>query len=759
MIKQLLHKMFFSGRIIVKRINDDNVEVNHIFENVYGIKIISNVERVKSVPVETISKLHLVPGKWDRYVHIAVLKERIGEYYFHTVYYFTPNKNMQEVLINDFGNQNAKKMTGLEIANAIVKLIHQNKSFQIDENGRLSENTDYFTSYDKFIFDKFNKVIDEVDVEKYRVFIGTGFVGYPDLNKVFKAKWEGVLWINLNFNDQTSFLKEKFEKATKNRKELEKMVENSRNKPDLYTGINTIFITKDGEIKEDAVVEIFSGLGFSFLEKKYLKDLFITGTPLIVRDFDYYFQVRPEVVRPYVFYTFEKSTIPKVSEVYGKNRYGSFVSFSSFEENNNPHVLVFAPSGSGKSFGIQNMISQILRVDTKKLFYKQQESLRQDVRIRYFDKGFSAELFFKAMRENKLPVELFAAKIDQISYNVCEIEDGSDYELSLQIINTALLELGYSEPIVEYQADKYIEALKEVKNNPDKVALPKEKIGVLSEERFKQLNNVYRELIELGYSDDDYIEDIKEKRFDFLKQPLVHDVIRVLENRKADQTYTEKERRAMEDLVAKLRVIANQQPLSIPTQIPIRGSRITYFEYEFLAESRLFVPVMLAIFKRLIKEDKFNKPEHEKAYYIVDEAHNMFRNPYFDKALRILVREARRFRIATVFLTQEFQEIPREVITNTNTHMFISPQEAETMRMYISGFYQHLGEKFDKESDLYFVYSQIPPRTFCIKYSTGVFSLLLDVDEYKLKLFDSYRKVLELPDGTVLRKSSAGIET
>ncbi len=757
MLKSILNTLFFGGRIIIKRINDYDIEINHVFSNLYGIQIVSNIERVRVVPEETIAKLHSVPGNWDRYVHIAIVKEKIGDYYYHTVYYFSPNKNIIDILINDFGEVNAKRMTGRQIANAIVKVIHQNQTYKIDENGMLYENMEYFTDYDRFIYDKFNRIIDEVDTDNYSVYIGAGVLGYPDLNKLFKSKWYGVVWINLNFNDQTNFIREKYDKATKNRIDLENMMNQSRNNSNLYSGINTVYIVKDVNVNEDLVVEIFSSLGFSFIEKKYMKDLFVVGTPILARDFDYYFQLRTEMIRPYLFYTFEKSKIPRVSEVFGKNRYGSFVSFSSFEENDNPHILVFAPSGAGKSFNMQNMLSQILRVDVKKLFTKSQESIRDDVRIRYFDKGFSAELFFKLMKENRLPVELFSAKIDEISYNVCEIDDETDYELSLQIINTALMELGYSEPIVEYEADKFLEALREIKRDPNKRALPKEKIGVLSEGRFKQLHNVYKELLSIGYDDDDYIENIKESRYDFLKQPLIHDVIRLLDNRKMDQSYTERERKSMENLISKLKVIANQQPLSIPTQIPIKGSKITYLEYEFLSESKLFVPIMLAIFKRLIKEDKFNKPENEKAYYIVDEAHNLFRNPYFDKALRILVREARKYRMSTVFLTQEFQEIPREVITNTHTHMFISPQEAELRKTYISGLYQHLGMQFDKDGDLFFVYSQIPARTFCIRYSSGVFSLLLDVDDYKLKLFDSYRKELELPDGTVIKKSSAGV--
>ncbi|MEM0061342.1 MAG: hypothetical protein QW726_05375, partial [Fervidicoccaceae archaeon] len=653
-------------------------------------------------------------------------------------------------------NLNVRVLNGYEIANILYSITSLTHSVSFDKNtGDIKEIANYFTKLDTGTIsrDKYAKMIKEIDPDQYKVYVATGFI-HNELyfDRIIGANWDGTLIITLNFNDMQNTIKKKKGQSMTRLKHIKEMENNLKSGEKVYVGINIHLISKD--IEEDTASSVFYSLGFTPIEKRYEKDIYILSA-LYVRDTDYTFIVEPDQVYKFLIYYYEKTSFPEVADIVGKNRLGSFISYSFFEENNNPHCFIFAPSGAGKSFSMQNMLCNILRISPEQLLTTPVRSdIRSKIRVRYFDKGFSAELLFKLMKERGYPASAFQSNVDSITVNPCDImnEDSTELDYSVSVVNMCL-QATEMLPLTGYEVSFYKKALKEVyKNDEYKSFLEKDIFTLRNIPAFREL---YDELLEQNYSPSTKIGEIKDDRYSFLRVPLLQDVIRIMGYYAEDIAYSKQERQEIASGITKLRILADYENLKYPTKINLSKEHIVYIDYEFLSTSRFFTAILITILKRLTYADKFYKASDEYAYYIIDEAHNLLRNEYFNLALNILIREARKYRISMIFLTQNFEDIPPQVIFNADTIMFLSPQEDEKRRAYLTSYYNHIAKTttLDKERDLDYIYFNSPPYTFTVQYAKGVFSLKLDVDKYKLKLFDSYARNITTDDGIVINKS------
>ena len=759
MIEGVLFSLAGVKPLVVLRRHRDSVEVPLTFRHIYGAKVVSNIERIKVPPESAVKKFLAVQGK-GKVLYMVILKdmEKRTGFYTHEVYYFSFSRDLINLLPNIFGGENVRLMTGLELLNALYSCMYARSGVEIDEfRGVPIKRGQFFSEQDgEFVLEKSKRLTKEIDPDDYRVFIGVAYEGQPfDLDSVFYLPWRGVLWIGLELGSVESMLKEKEHKATYEGGVFRTALAEFRQGVGEYGGIRAVLITRERERAEDFAVPLFQALGFSAVEVKNLLSVYVKGTPLSVRDWDFTYVVPGSVLTKYMVYSYEKTTVPEEVEVWGKNRNGSYVAFNVFTENPAPHVGIFAPTGAGKSFSLQNMISQILRADIKKLYMGESVRLRDDVRIRYFDKGFSAELFFRLLRERGADVGLFSARLDEITFNAVEVEEDSEeeYEFAINSVNVCLKELsldvldGYEQAWLE----RALRTLRRLGRGGSYMA----NSSVVALKKYPALEGVYERLRKKGYSDRDRLGDLKEEEFEFLFRPTLVDVLRFLNTKVSDVSLTKEEKHAVERLKTKVEALAQHDTLALPTQVNLAMHRLIYLDYEFLSSSKYFVPIMLGIMKKLIKQDKYKKGEHEKVYYVMDEAHNLFANEYFYSALRVLVKEARKWRISLWLSTQNFEDIPQVVIRNLPTKMLISPQEESERQGYLRSFAKYL-EMDIEGSDLEHVYYSQPPRTFTVWYSSGVFSLSIPVDEVKKKVFDSYARQITTEDGVVIRKGVFG---
>lgn len=750
MVESLLLSLRGLKPLVVDRILEDCVVLPIGFETLYGFQLSSNVERIKTVSSDAVNKiLSLMSPRFDKILVQVIKRDRQDGHFYDSVYYFSYNKELLKILSEDFGQVNVRFLKGPELANVLFSLITLQSLYKISDKYR-QEVGFHFKELGP-VKERFYRMLREIKLEEYKAYAGVGHSGKVlSLSRVFKLNWSGAVYTVFDFNDPTNALKQKAFRSLQHFRTFKEMQDKVRDGVERYVGLSTVFITKE-KTKEIAIDLLYS-LGWTALELKGSLLDYVLCTPIVVRDLDWTFYLTPDVVSQHLFYSFAKSSYPQTAEIVGKNKDGALVAFSFFEENNNPHCMVFAPSGAGKSFAIQNVVCSLLELDVEKLYKGEDLKLRQDVRIRYFDKGFSAELLFKLTKERGVDVGIFSARGSELSLNPCEVfsDDPEEYDFSLHVVNACLTAIGY-QPLVEMEAIFYLNALKQVAKNKAYRAFLNKEVQVLS--IMPAMKGTYERLISLGYKPTDKIGSVKEPEFKNLHQPQLSDVVRLLGTGLESTNLSRKEKEALASAHAKLSTLAKEDFLNAPTQIDVRHHKVIYLDFEHLSRSRFFVPIVLTILRRLTMIDKFQKPPEERAYYVIDEAHNMLRDHNFRLALEVLIREARKYRISLIFLTQNFQEIPPTFIQNADTLMLISPQEEEARRAYIGSFYQHMGITATGQSDLEQIYFAIPSRTFVVRYSSGVFSLSLPVDGVKLQVFDSYRRELTTPDGKTIRKS------
>lgn len=736
--------------LVVDRIEKDHVLTPSGFNTLYGFQLASNVERVKTAGVDTIKKLIALQSPLrNKTIYLVIKRDRLEDTFLDSVYYLSFNREVLQVLSEAFGSSNVRWLKGYELANVLLSLILLTPITTVKDFERKDVGMVFRESVP--VREKFYRLVKEVDPWTYQVLLGGGHTGtVSNFERLFLLDWSGVIYVSLDFNDPSNILKRKAASSLKHFKTLKEMEKAVRDGTTQYVGVSACMVSKEN-IKEVGT-DILYGLGFNAIPLQNSLYLYALSTPLLVKDPDFEFFLLPEVVKDYLIYSYAKSSFPQQAELAGKNRYGAFVSYSFFEENDNPHCMIFAPSGAGKSFAMQNMIANILRLDVSKVFNGETFGIKPGVRVRYFDKGFSAEIFFRLLKERKVDVGIFSARPDDLTLNPCEVfsDEGEEYDFSLYVVN-ACLEAAGTTPLIDMEAIFYRNALREVVRNVSYRGMLSKQISYISQA--PALGETYRKLKELGYSDMDYIHEIREPEFNHIKQPLLADVIRVLQTQSGSVSLTTREKEAVKSAIGKLSVLSGEPNLKYPTQIDLRSHRLIYLDFEHLSRSKYFVPIVLTIFKKLTHMDKFEKPPEERAYYVVDEAHNMLRNEYFRLALEVLIREARKYRINVTFLTQNFEEVPPTFIQNANTLMLISPQEEESRRMYLTSFYRHMGMEVTGKSDLEHIYYETPARTFVVRYSRGVFSLMLDVDQVKRDVFDSYRREIVTPDGKLIVKS------
>ncbi|HEM55389.1 MAG TPA: ATP-binding protein [Thermodesulfobium narugense] len=770
MISQIIFSLLGLRPLLAYTVEGDKAEVNSGFRYLYGAKLVSTTEKINTFLSETPSRLLNIQDK-GKMLYIVIMKyqEPTTGFYKTDVYYFTFNKNVMLTLKNSLGEK-FQIMSGAEIVDALIQLTRQENMLQFNETDRVIINRAKFLKLedkDLVPVDAFAKMMKDVNMDEFTVYAGIRFDGgNVDYERLLSTKFTGVLWICLDFETALIDIRRKMTRSG-NAGPVFKALEREE-KEGIYKKIvlSTTFITKDKK-PEEYIVNMFGSIGFTPLKMNTYKDLFLRSTPLLYRDTDFSYLIDTETAGKFMITSYEKTEIPARVDIYGSNRRGSYVAYNIFEENPAPHAVVFAKTGSGKSFGLQNLITQMLGLDVKALWYgDRQLRVNENLRVRYIDKGFSAEGMFLLMKERGLDSAVFSSELEKLSFNVCEVDDELDLEFSLHVVNACLAALDYEE-LKGFERRFYLQALRYYMTRKHETHHANAFLSVIK--NYRSLEKVYQEIRSLGFSDRDTIMDIVNKypNYSFLIQPTLGDIVKYLTNESGKTSYTQDERDAITRAITALTALLEFKEISQPAQVDIKNSNLIYLDVEILSKSTFFVPLTLGILRKLLKTDYYFKPPGMVAYYIIDEAHNFFvgsknkvsvetssKKSHFEEALIVLIKEARKYGVSVWLSTQDFQDIPLTVINNAHTRMLIAPVEDADKKAFMINLEDHLGTKIS-EDDIGYVYSLQPARTFSVWYSKGAFSLILPVDEAKLQLFDSRLMEFQTPDGKYIKKTPA----
>jgi energy-coupling factor transporter ATP-binding protein EcfA2 len=422
-------------------------------------------------------------------------------------------------------------------------------------------------------------------------------------------------------------------------------------------------------------------------------------------------------------------------DFWGYDIFGSFVNYA-FRANKNPHSFIVAPSGSGKSFTLLKMISQIIRFDIKReAAQKIDENL-----VRFFDVGFTGLKFVKTLQNfyGNEKVGVLESKLNDVKFSLLDMKLTSDgiprndeyiYMLSMMDI---ILETNKEEPLTGLERQEVMGAVNALFSTGDHEYLTVAKL--------RDLGYDTSELTALGYSDFDKTNKIKEEKFNKYKVPMLSDLIHELDKRYRDSTTSESRKQILEKLTLKIKVIDSIGFFSYFNKTKLDFKSFYYMDFQYIkSDAKVFVAIFWFFLNTLYRqdvEDAMNAREQGKEpqnkYYIIEEAHNFLKLKTFQALFEVMSREARKYRIHLMFVTQDLDDIPKPIMNNIATKMLIYPRQQKD----IDRMANQIQNIFSTNSkDMEEVFKKLERFTMLIDSDLGTFGFKFDVSDEELALF------------------------
>lgn len=671
--------------------------------------------------------------------------------FFQKQYIFT----FSEKLAKEFSDiLQSPLIEGKEIINILFDLFLQNDYFISNKNIERSLNV-YSQAVEKTDTEPlsvtFNKLVQNsvfanlMSTDVFQAYEGIDNTSPIDLQRLFRLDFEGVVWTYVDL-DKTKISNNLASKVTRAKwsgdsAKFKDLKDNYDQGNIPLVLINSIFISKRNE-KKDASNNVGQCLKFFYLDKKINKKDIIRYTPLKRRDKDFNFVVMSNFFHNYIG-SVHKRNHPQ-ADIFGYDKNKAFVNYAFGEENDNRNIVIFAPTGAGKSVAKQKMVSQIIEIDFTTGYAR---ALGKKSLVRNFDVGKSDIKMVELLRSNpKNKVSIMGSTLDNFCYNLVSLDinvgDSSAFndsvdnttEADIQFViglTNLILETQKSEALTISEASRFRDAIREVY-----------KKGEMHHGRIMSLEDkqpeAYAKLIELGYDRTDTFMSIKEEGFEHFKKPLLSDILSILEIKRNDSTLIAQDREAYNTLTTKLRDIDGLRIFSSYDNINIKVSDFLYMDVNEFKESQLFVPIFFSIFqktylkdRRIAEYNRLNNLPMKKIFYLIEEAHNFFDIPSFAQMLKKMTKEVRKYHIYLMFITQNVEDVPAAVIANIATRIFLLPEKKKDEIIKV------VKTQLQPEEKVLDALKSTARHELCIWYDKGVFNMKFDFEEGELELYST----------------------
>ncbi|NPA64964.1 MAG: hypothetical protein GXO16_08325 [Epsilonproteobacteria bacterium] len=728
-----LFREFDSNKgIIIDDVGEDFVVVNTPQGKLYGIELIGGDNVPNYLRLEDIERLvRTYKRESDAFFVHAILKQG----FYHKQYIFSHNRNM---LLAVGAKYNLKLMRGIDIVNAIFDLFLENSYYIEDKtvkrtmgiypNGSTTETGDEL--FRKLARNAIYNGLRELDVwQAYKSLP----IDVAKIQEVFKLDFEGVVWNYVDFNQkriELAISRLLTAASWTGNKEAFKALKQaySDRKIDLAI-INSVAVLK--EYDESIIGSLGSNLKTAYVRKDlYRKDV-IRKTPIKWRDAEFDFLVDIEWLDNY-FSPIHKKLTPN-PDIWGYDHVGAFVNYSFSGDNDNPHSVIIARTGSGKTVAKQKIISQMIDVD---FATGEARKLGKEVKVRNYDVGYSDEKFVSLLASNdKNDVAIVESDFDDFSYNLVNIEtdeNGRLIEADLQFASdlvSVILESQGSAPLTIGEQAAFKEAVRKI------YATRQFKDRRVRDLRIRN-KKLYEKLLAEGYDRNAHLSTVE--GYDFLKKPLLADVIAYANVEAQNKQIKENQRKAYEGLAVKLTDIDNLELFSYFDSIDIKNSDFISMELNNFKESPLFTPIFLCIFQKVYLNDRKVALECKrkgipapKLLYPIEEAKNFFRIPYFETLLEKLALEARKYNVHLFFVVQNADHIPVGILKNLDTKIFLLRQDKK------SDIINEVREHFDPPKKVLECLDDTQQYELCIWYAGGVFNLNFEMTDEEEKLYNT----------------------
>lgn len=612
------------------------------------------------------------------------------------IYIFTLNEDIARQIGTDF---NTKLLSGSKIIEAIhdIFLIPER---EIKDNSYV--NTEYVNELDVL----YKQLPSRISIathnifRKYNIYQGVSYHESQQFNPVtfFNRNWNGVFSIMVDFSASSIQRHMKIEKdgTTFGDKKMHNEVIEISEKPEnkeIFEDLKNQGVVVNSILYIDNIDEISalqSELKISFQENYFTSPQILPKTLINKRDTTFDMLIPSYLAKKYMIST-HKEVITKVRkdrkrnqlpDFYGKDINSAFVNYSYYGENSTPHVLMVGLPGSGKSTSICKKISHYIGLDIINNTINQ----LNDVNVKYCDVGYTAGGLFEKIREI-VPNEtqVIDSRIENLKFSLFDIEkniygkaDEEDVKFATYFIDT-IFAVSNIETLRTGEEEKLIESIKEIVENDYYLDLTLGEINTISgfEEEVKKM-------YEKGYEYYNKISDLKEKEYQKFKKPTLKSLIYFLQNKSTRSDLTHSKKAIFENLITKLENITSYQNFSTWSNVDFeKNFPIQYIDFDKIKDDpKLFTSTFWMLFKRWYKRDKeeaikeLNKGKTPKtSYYIIEEAHNFLCIPAFKNLLDVASREARKYFINLIFVTQKLDDIPNDIFNSISTRIFLFPME------------------------------------------------------------------------------------
>lgn len=727
---------FYSNQgLIIDYVKEDSVIINTPFKELYGIKIEGDNNVANFIPDVEIEKIYRT-YKQDNKAFFWYVIHKKG--FYHRQYLFSYNKELLEEIGDIYGS---KLLDGNELANAILDLYLQN-SYSI-ENKKINKTIDIDFKNDgmESSFRTFNKVAKEniyTNLNKtdlYQAYKSLE-IKESDIQKLFNLNFNGAIWTYFDM----------YERTVKNHLDL--LISSARTDgkskyfidlKDSYVNGNinlcltnsTAHLTK---YSKKIIGTLSNCVKNDFIRKDMNRIETLRKTPFKYRDLEFDYLTPLDHLKNYVASVHKREV--KNPDIWGYDKNKGFIHFSFSEENDSPHFMLIGTIGTGKSFQKQKIISQIINLDYEKCI-----AHYNNAEVRSYDIGFSDEQFVKYLATNpKNDVVILSSKYSDFSYNVCNIEfldkDTKEEDLTFQsdLISLILISKG-GEALNIAETTLFKSVLEKIYETED-----------FKDYRVSDVENLVlrNRLVSEGYELNSRLLDIQDSKYDFLKKPLLRDVINFCSIQSQNMQIKEEEREDYKSLSLKLQDVNKLKIFSKFDEEDLREVKFLSMDLNDFKESDLFVPIFVAIFQKRYLRDrerainfKRARKQAPKLFYLVEEVKNYFRVPYFVTMFEKIVLEARKYNVHFGLIGQNPEHIPYELGKNIDTKIFLlkKDKKQEVIKDII---------KLYSPDDL--VVQQLNKTDrfeMCVWYSKGAFNMKFEVSDKEFDLFNTNTNLIK----------------
>lgn len=719
-------------------IKEDHIICNTPYEKLYGIEILSSENIQKFLHKEVMDSI-IRDNKDNEDAFMFYVFHKQGK--FQRQYIFSHNKVITKTLADYF---DVPLLKGIELTNVLYNQLLQNTFYienkQIKQSLEIKKDTleqePEFVMFKRLAKQAIGKNHKQIDI-----FQAFKHLEMPESNisQLFKLNFEGSIWFYIDIsakhiqNHITRLLN--YSKMVGDKKPFVQLQESYNAKECELAIINAIAYLK--EYDDEIIGNLGSSLKTAFISKELMRSNHLQKNLIKFRDADFDFLVKSDYLHNFIASTHKRST--DRPDIYGLDKNGSFVNYSFSKENDNPHLCLIAKPGSGKSVSKQKIMAQMIGLDFSNGECTHLGKGAGQTRIRSYDIGFSDEKFITLLKNNPHnKVAHLESDFYSFSYNIANLPDPEKnlevFEADMQFnidLASVILETQNAQPLSINEVAYFKEILR-------KLYRTKEYQRYRVRDLETQNKEAHKKLIDLGYENVTFLQDVKEEEFAYLKVPKLIDIVKFARKEGQNMQLKESDRQDYTELARKLDAIEKLGIFSEFDKINIDDVDVLSMDLNNFKESSLFTPIFLSIFQKTYLKDrdyaltcKRQGRPAPKLFYAIEEAKNYFVVPYFTRMLEKVALEARKYNVHLCFVVQNAEHIPLTILKNLDTRIFLLRPDKKLE--VISEARNNLDIPKNVEIGLL----NTDKHELCIWYSSGVFHLKFEINENEMKVFST----------------------